>query len=234
MYMSNTYVELKNTLDDWIQEIGGAVSNRPLSLLNRAQEILTMYRPWEDMITDTELTVTDLTVSLPSDMAQLIMLYADLDNNGKPDYYYYSQAWLERGYTLKNTFSKATGHSRTALFYTAPTLGVWCRYTYKLEDFTDDEVTPQLSFFPGELLLAQARVLHLTETGLSGPEMQINIKSLEDKLTDYEQSHHFVDTDLNRDILDRDGFRIFTEGTDLTGDYREDRATGLGNDYDAG
>ena len=217
-----TYLELRKRLSDWLRSTGGDVTNLPLDLLNRAQNWLTEYRRWTDMMVSAELTaVSGETNSfyLPSDMAAFTMIFYDSDSDGKPEKYYYRHARHDDGYEITDTFDKSTGHSWVVKFYTTPSYTPKAYYQRKLVDFTNDEVNTQYSFFPGELLLRTAQLIHIEETGLTGTEVQVIINSQKGRLKDYAQAHHNVNNDLRMEINDDSGSKIKAESMDLTGNF---------------
>jgi hypothetical protein len=50
--------DIKPALTDWLTQRGGAVSDLPLSLINRAIQRLWAYRPWEFLIKTAPMNIT--------------------------------------------------------------------------------------------------------------------------------------------------------------------------------
>lgn len=225
---SELFYDIKNRLNDWLRITGGDVSNRPLDLLNRAQNWLTEYKRWTDMMHRVELTPvagSSTQFTLPSDMASFTIVNYDSDSDGKPDKYYYRHARHHDGYEITDNFDKSTGHSWVITFYLAPEYTPEVYYQKRLEDFVDYDTAaehtanPQYTFFPGELLLRAAQVIHIEETGLVSAEVQIIQNSLKNLLENYEQAHHNVNNDLRMEILDDSGERVWNEASSLMGDF---------------
>jgi hypothetical protein len=234
-YHGDTYTEFENRIKDWLNYAGtGAnVSNLPLDLANRAQSWLTMYKAWNDMIKTASLTlVSGNTYSLPTDFARIIYFYYDSDSDGKPDGYYHHQGRYNGGYKLLDTFAKATGHSRTVTFFNTLSQTPSIKYQFQLTDFAGTGT--EYSFFPGELLLRTAQRLHIVETGLTSKEMLILIDEHKKTLRDYEQAHHYVDSEMRISINDDNGAEISTYNMNLNGDIDGgmDRSRGLSRSTD--
>lgn len=237
-YNAETYVDIKKRLNDWLRNTAGEVNNLPLDLLNRAQNWLTKYRRWTDMMKTVTLEAVTGEVNayyLPSDMAAFTTIFVDSNMDGKPDQYLYRQARHHDGYEIEDRFTKTAGHRWVVTFYTAPTETPRCYYQKRLDDFQDDETNPQYSFFPGELLLRTAQLIHIEETGLTGPEIRAILDSQEKQIRDYEQAHNAVNNDLRMEIKDDNGHLLSTEHGDLQGNYSGGRDyRGYENDVDLG
>lgn len=156
---------------------------------------------------------------LPADMAAFTTIFLDSNLDGKPDMFLYRHARHHDGYEIEDRFDKSTGHRWVVKFFTAPSYTPRCYYQRKLDDFLDDDVTTQYSFFPGELLLRTAQLIHIEETGLTGAEVQVIINSQEKQIRDYEQAHNCVNNDLRMEVKDDNGHLITTEASDLQGNY---------------
>lgn len=217
---SETYLDIKNRLSDWLRNTGGDIENLPLDLLNRAQNRLTEYRRWTDMMRTASLEAVsgeNNAYYLPSDMAAFVTIFFDSDNDGRPDKYFYRHARHDNGYEIRDDFDKSTGHSWVVTFYNSPSEAPKAYYQKRLDDFTGEGT--EYSFFPGELLLKCAEVIHIEETGLTGAEVQVLRNTYFELLKDYEQAHHNVNNDLVMEINDVTGNHISTEGMDLQGNF---------------
>jgi hypothetical protein len=242
MYNSEIYYDLEKRLKDWLNAVGGEVSNLPLDLLNRAQNKLTMHRLWSDMLRVTELSLVSgesKTYQFPTDVAAYKYLGADVDGNGKDDTWYYAEARNYNGYRLEDQFTKAAGHSWVAEFYTAPPFTPRLTYQKRLEDFVgydtaaEHSANPQYTFFPGELLMKCAQVIHIEETGLTSSEVQVLVNSYNQLLDDYTTAHQNVNTELTMELKDSEGHIINNESLDLGGNFGDNSFTrGFENDVD--
>jgi hypothetical protein len=216
-YNTPTYTEYANRIKDWMiaNATGGNITDRSLDLANRAQDWLTMYKPWSEMIKTAALTISNNQASLPDDFARVINVHWDSNSDGKPEGYFYNRGPVNKGYKITDVFSKAAGHVKTITFFCTLGLAPILEYQFKLSDFAGSGV--EYSFFPGELLLKTAQRLHIVETGLVGAEMQLIISEQKTILRDYEQAHHYVDTQLRRRINDDLGNEISLVDIDLSG-----------------
>lgn len=234
-YGANTYTEYKNRMNDWMKHIatGANITDRTLDLANRAQDWLIMYKPWSDLVKTQALTVTDNQADFPSDFARMVHCNWDSDADGKPEGYFYNLGPSNKGYIVENTFTKAGGHSRVIKFFN--TLGVdpIMKYVYKLDDFAGTGT--EYSFFPGELLLRTAQLLHIEEKGLSKIEYDMIYRSHNRLLTNYTQAHHYVNQELNRRINDSLGNEIIMQDVDLMGGVpgNQNNTRGLSRSTDA-
>lgn len=237
-YNAALYADLKKRLTDWLQVGDGEVVSVPLDLLNRGQDKIISENAWSDMMLTTPLVKIsgeERAYQLPSGMATFTIISSDSDEDGKPDKYFYSKARVYNGYNIEDRFTKATGHSHVAIFYIDPPYVPNVYYQKKLEDFTDQVTSDQFSLFPGELLIRAAQSIHIEETGLTGPVMQVLLDSYDKHLENYSAGHNNVNQDLRMEILDYAGRPISTESTSLMGDFDGDGfGLGFDNDVDLG
>jgi hypothetical protein len=225
------YSTFSKRLDDWLIELGGEVTNLTLDLFNRAQDWLLLRRDWEDLIVRYELTLSNDSASLPSDLSRILRVWHDSDGDGKPDFYYYAYARHDDGYYVSDSFTKSGGHSKTATFYRTPSHTPTVEYIKTLEHFTGSGV--EYSFFPPDLLLRTAQKTHIEEADLVGNEYQAIINSHAEMLRDYEASHQYRNRDMRSEVLDDHGDPIDVEQYNLSGDT--DRWNdGYDNSYDFG
>ena len=236
-YQTETYDVISKRLGDWLEATGGEIENLPLDLLNRAQNKILSEDQWADTMASAQLAPVvgeERTYYLPTDMATLFFIFTDSDGDGKPDNYMYRQSRRNKGYEERDRFAIATGHSRVVTFYMEPTYAPRAFYQKRLADFTD-VTTPQYSFFPGELLLRAAQVIHIEENGIVSAEVQILRSSYADELKKYREAHHNVNADLTMDLKDSQGYQVYLESADLQGNFSGVNFNrGYNNDVDLG
>ena len=233
-YNLELYSELEARLKDWINAVGGEVTDLPLDLLNRAQNDLTMERRWSDMMFTSALTAVSgesKAYSFPSDMACFRLISTDSNSDGKPDEYYFAEGRQYNGYYLEDRFDKATGHAWVAIFYVDPATTPKVNYQKRLSDFTGSGT--EYTFFPGELLLLTAQKIHIIETGLTDASYRAILDAQGKALDKYIAAHQYVNTDLVMEIKDASGRIISTESSDLSGNFSENNnSLGFNNDVD--
>ncbi len=212
-YVNETYANISNRFKDWLTDqsnTGNNVANITKDTLNRAQSKLWLYRAWDDLLKEQDLTLTSNSVALPADFGRVVKVFSDSDNDGKPDTYFYSNGSQDRGYYIRDTFTKAGGHVWTIYFYQSPSSTATLLYVVRLTDFEDSGT--EYSFFPGDLVLRQAQLLHLEDSQLTDGNNYTAIKNDFDALMrDYEQAHQFVNEDGSPQTLDTEGQEIITE-----------------------
>ena len=226
-YINDTYANIKNRLLDWLQvdDTGGNVSSVSLDLINRAQAWLWGYRAWAYFITTSSLTLTNKAVALPADFGRIVRVWHDSDSDGKPDFFYHHKGDVARGYELRDAFLKASGHAWTITFYSNPTYTPKLEYMKLLPDFAGSGT--EYSYFPGELILRTAQMLHYGDAEMVGNEYSI-VKDLQAQaLRDYEQSHQYVNEDSIMPINDDQGQRVEIDSFAMDGS-----TDGYTNNYD--
>jgi len=232
-FLNEPYLTFSKRLTDWLNTSGGEVSNLPLDLLNRAQYRLWAYRAWEGLIVHQSLTLSSNASSLPSDFAgAVVLVYIDTNSDGKPDMYFYRNGNASSGYKLVDVFVKATGHAWTITFFATPGGTPVIVYPKALPDF--EGTGTEYSFFPPDLLLAAAKVIHIEESDLVGPEYQAVLNSYATLLRDYEQSNQYQNTELRMSVLDDAGDEIGVDDYDLEGGSETDVSGVWDNDRDLG
>lgn len=194
MLNQDTYAQISARLDDWLESQGGSVTNLTLDLLNRAQQSLSQYLPWEYLRKRTTLTVSNKTAALPADLDRINSVYHDSDGDGRPDFFYYNQStFADNGYKITDSFTAASGHSLALSFYAAPTNTPYIDYQAAIANFAGTGT--EYSFFPGDMLLLEAQYIHTVEMGLVGNEYTTIVTRREEQLRDYRQAHHNIDHD---------------------------------------
>jgi len=233
-FHSDVFSTIKNRLLDWLQfaNTGGNVSDLALDLLNRAQRELWNYRAWEYSVRRVTLTVSNKVATLPAGFGKVLRVFSDTNGDGLPDFYYYNRSSrADDGYYLTDSFAKATGHSWTMTFWSAPQNTVTLEYQIILDDFNGAET--EYSFFPGELLLVRAQKIHITEAALVGNDYTAIMNREKELLLDYEHAHHYRNVDPRMELSDENGTQIENEEFDLGGGTGA-AANSFDNSYDNG
>lgn len=229
-YWTATYSEIQPRLTDWLVITGGgAVSNIELDLLNRAQEWLWQYRPWEALQATAALTVSSRVATLPADYGRLLQVYADLDGDGRPDWYFENKSDdPARHFTLVTTFAKATGRTFAIHFTGQQQYNPYARYVKTLEAFTGTGT--EYSFFPADILLRCAQKLHLEDKGDRGNEYATLNASFFEALLIYENQEH-AGAMIHPTTKDSAGNTVYPHDVGLDGwDTQGYRNRGYSND----
>jgi len=223
-FPNNVYATAYNRMKDWLIESnsGGAVTDLARDLLNRAQEELRMYRMWEELSKREALTVNAQKVAfLPDDCGEVLGIYHDSDGDGRPDYWYWNRSKRpDDGYFSINDFDRLGGYQRSFQFYNAPSHTPILWYVRTLEEFegtglaSDDK---EYSFFPLDLLLVTAQVIHRGEEDVVDGSIGVLQARKNQLLTDYEEAHQWINTDLRMDVNDVDGNEVIIEEYSLLG-----------------
>jgi hypothetical protein len=233
MLHSDLYSDIKNAYLDWMDDqenTGGNVSDNALSTLNRAQANLERYDSWDLLVKDAALSLSGVTANLPSDYGEMIGVYIDTNSDGKPDFWYYRDSTdCSNGYKIRTTFAKATGYSGTITFYGTPQNTPYIRYKPKLTAFTGSGT--EYSFFPFDLLLVEAQYIHITESGLVGPDYDAIRTRRKELLRDFRQEHQYKNHDMRIVQNDDRGYPVYNGGYSMTGDMPVTK-DGFDNDYD--
>lgn len=210
---ANTYDVISRRLEDWLNTIGGgSVSNLPLDLLNRAQDWLGTYKPWDGLVKRAELTLSNGRAVLPADWVMTLAVF-NADDSGYPTQYYYRDARQVGGYRVVSSFDKDTGHVVEYEFFDAPSGPVYLLYQMDLGDFVGSGT--EYSFYPGELLLAIAQKIHIEETGLSGGETQVLLRKAEEQLDNYVKHHMYQNGEMRMRMNDWYGNEVAAESYSL-------------------
>ena len=233
---SVTYTELKNRLSDFLQiSDGGNVDNIGLDLLNRAQQALWAHCEWEWLRKSATLSVDTVTflATLPADFGRLICVGWDTTGDGIFEGYFDGVGGDDptRFCELRDTFDKSTGHSMDLYFGRVPTWTPVVKYIALLDDFAevDSQNQPivEYSFFPADLILRQAQVIHLEEHGSRENEYQACAESLMQALTKFEQEQNRGGA---QDLAVRDAFgqRVYQSFVAMDGSGRSGGITNRG------
>lgn len=236
MLHSDTFTNIKNAFLDWMDDsdnTGGNTTDIALSVLNRAQDNLERYAAWDGLVKDAALTLggTDgRTANLPTDFGEMIAVFADTNGDGKPDMFYYRDSPdVSIGYEIRFTFDKATGFSGTVQFFSTPQSTIYIRYKIKLTDFAGTGT--EYSYFPFDLLLLEGQYIHITESGLVGPDYTAIATRRKEILRDYRQEHQFKNADMRMVQNDIRGYPVYNGGYSMTGEVNPPK-DGFTNDYD--
>jgi len=221
MLNAEVFSDVANRFEVWYKNnnTGKTVVNARKDYLNRAQDVLQLYRPWEYLWVDLELSLVDRQQTLPSNWLRNIVIGTDQDNDGKLDYYYYRYGRKGRGFKIVSDFKggvAAAGKSYVIKFFFDPVTPVIMRYQKILPDFEDSGVEP--SYFPGELLLRTAQLAVLGEDGsVQSSEFQRSQTQWQRLMKDYEQAVQFDGDELRRDIVLESGRLLQLDSINLTG-----------------
>jgi len=230
-FLNEPYSTFSKRLTDWLNTAGGEVTNLTLDLINRAQYRLATYRAWDGLITHYALEMHGLSAVLPDDFyGAVCRVYVDVNGDNKPDVYYYRDAQAGTGYLIKDTFTKEAGHRWEIIFFARPQAAPIIVYPRALPDFTGSGI--EYSFFPPELLLAAAKVIHIEESDLVGDEYNAIQRQYLTLLRDYEQAHQYQNTELRMAQIDASGKETEVVGYDLGGG--DDEGDNAGTDYALG
>ena len=216
-YFTDTY---KNTLEpillDWITTIsrGQNVVDVPLSLANRAMKNIWSKKPWCDFSTDVSVNLVNNEFVFPADFGRIISIWGDLTGSGEPSYWFYEGDCADRGYKLRNSFTKATGHQWTIRFYYPQTAEVNMIYQRVLEDLigTGDEYLA----FPSNLILLECQKIVSREKG-NLAEYQAYSNAFDIEFTDYCNAHQWINFDPTPRLNDRYGNQVYVESYNLSG-----------------
>lgn len=234
----NLYSDAYKRMVDFIVEsnTGGSVENLARDLLNRAQEQLRMYRMWEELTRRETLTVNSSNNSyLPTDCGEIIGIYHDSDNDGRPDWWYWNRSKrVDQGYYFGNDFDRLSGYSRYFHFFTAPNHTPILWYVRTLEAFVGTNTSgddTEYSFFPLDLLVVTAQIIHRSEQDIIENSYEVLELRRQQLLADYEQSHQWINADMGMEVNDANGDLVYMNEYNLSGGGSRD-ASPHDNDYD--
>ena len=237
-FKSTLFSDLQLRLKSWLQidDESSFITSTSLDLLNRAQNWLIMYKPWSKLLKRSALTLADKNASVPSDFAYELKLYSKPSGaTGAPDIYYTRENKYERGYEINDGFTKAAGHAEVISFYQVPSWPVYLEYIRTLDDFTGEGV--EYSFFPGELILAVAKVIHAEEMGgLTTGEVAQLRDSRQLLLDAYVSSSQYNNGDLSMHVNDAIGNPIEIDDYTMMGSElsNTNACNRYDRDYDCG
>lgn len=230
-YYNDTYTDISYRLKDWLQVKGGYVTTLEKDLLNRAQAELCRAADWDQLVKlSSALTVSSNIASLPADCARIIDVFDDSDGDGKPDHYYHQEGDENYGYRLLDAFTKAAGHVQTIKFFNSPSASIYLRYVYFLTDFA--ATGTEYSFFPGELLLKTAQVIHASEfSDVTASGLDVLLPTQQKLLAEYKVGHLYRNRENYRHIRDTRGVRVFNDDIGLDGSAEIQQNIGRDRDY---
>lgn len=211
---------------------GDDVADFALSYLNRARRKLNGYRPWKLLLVKRlSMSLTDRSYDLPEDLARINQVYEDQDDDGLPDFFYYENSTrTDDGYYITETYTKAAGWSRTITFYSAPSSTPYMDYIPALDDFTGEG--DEYCFFPGELLLATAKMFQLEDDGrISTDEYKLIYNRFQEEERDFTQAQ-VENYDMRMEVKDDRGKRVGVESYSLSGGADESGGSRYDNDVD--
>ena len=232
-FTPDTNATLKLRFLDWceVADTWGNVTSVALDCLNRAQYSLWEHRPWADLRTRLQLTMSGKTASLPDTFGRMLSVWHDSDSDGRPDFYYYERSnRADDGYYITPTFAKASGYTWTITFYASPNTTPYIEYQKRLTDFAGTGT--EYSYFPGDLLLTRAKRICMEDGHRTGEaEYGALVNREEELLVNYEALVQHNNADMRMEQLDDGGQRIDNEGYNL-GSGSDGVATTFDPDYD--
>ncbi len=215
-YFTDKYADLRAPLADYMDNIDRGVNVTDYYLLtaNRAQKNLWAKRPWCDLATDVSLTLVSNAYTLPADFGRIVKMYADLDGTGASWYPIMEGMNYWRGYKMRDTFVKASGHAWVITFNYAQSAQVKMVYQKLLDEFTG--VGDEYLFFPLDLMFLECQRIYLCEKkDWKGVEA---IKSeLGEQFKDYCNCHQWVNFDDLATFNDREGLPVGLDDYSLDG-----------------
>jgi len=233
-YLNNTYEEIANSFKEFLvhSNVGNDVTDYALSYINRAQEDLNVYRDWADLVTRSQLTLTNKQATLPRDCAKILSVFDDGDGDGLPNNFYFLRTTrTNNGYYIISTFAKATGRSRAIKFYYSVQSATYVRYLKRLENFTGTGT--EYSFFPLDLILSKAQMMYLKDNGrLSGTDYQMAASAFATALIDFQNAMQNENADMRMESKDDHGKRVGVESYSLSNGTDENVNSGYDNDVD--
>ena len=230
---SDLYAAIKNRFLDMMDSAnpGGNVSDVALSHINSAQQRLTKKHFWQGLIKEYELAANADAQALPSDFDKVKWVGYDSDGDGYLEQLFFNQAiWREVGYKMRNSFAKATGDSWTIEFFASPSSAPTLIYQVKLDAFTGSG--DEYSYFPLELIIAEAHLVYLQESGRLDNEYDRAKVNRDEILDDYKQSYQYNNSHLANPVVDFFGNPIIFDSYSMTGDISNNAVTGYDRDYD--
>jgi hypothetical protein len=215
-YFKETYkADLEPILKDWITNIsrGQNVQDVPLSLVNRAMKNIWQKKPWCDFATDVSVDLSSGSYTFPADFGRIISIWGDLSGTGVPSYWFYEAESAERGYKLRDSFTKAAGHEWIITFY-YPQTSVNMIYQRVLEDL-DGTGTEYLAF-PANLILLECQKINSREKGNIN-ELNAYSATFDIEFKEFCNAHQWVNYDPTPSFNDRNGVPVSVETYTLDG-----------------
>jgi hypothetical protein len=173
---------------------------------------------------------------MPVDYGKLINLMWDSNGDGIPEGYFdVNGSDPLRFCEIREEFDVSTGMTFSVYFGRVPSFTPMVRYIANLNDFrevdSEGQALTEYSFFPAELLLKTAEMLHLQEKGSDTATLGTVSQAHIDLLTQFEQwqNRGGAQDRMMRDAL---GYRVYQQSLDLRGgdDYGGIRNGGYSND----
>ena len=215
-YWGATYTAVANRFKLWQVDDNttDSISDVALDTINRAQRTLWAYKQWQYLQRTATLSAVATAQSLPSDFGRVIEIYHDSDSDGRADFQYYeSTSHATGGYRLLSTFTKDAGHAWTIEFYQAPSQTPILLYQMTLADFTGTGT--EYSYFPADLLLTEAQIAHVTDSGVVDNELNALTARRDRLLKDFEQftqntnyDMRVVQNDVHGDAIETDQYSL--------------------------
>ena len=220
-YFADTYSQIAARFTSWLSDRATSdanISNVPLDYANRAQQKLWQYRAWLYLLKEHTLVFSGLEAPLPTDFGKVICVGQDTNSDGKIEFFMFESGNRIDGYKIRDTFTKASGHSFKMVFHQAPAVTPIVYYQATLADFTASGT--EYSYFPGNLLLLTMQELALIDAGLVGNDLVVIQQTIKRELRDYEQAHQWVNAPMYTVQLDAYGRPINIEGYSLDGTHQ--------------
>lgn len=215
----DTYEGLKNRFS--IFAVTGnadhGISDVKSEYLNSAQRLLHGRHDWPWLMSRRQYTLSNKTITLAdnsADREKIKQVFTDDSGDGRPKKFYFQRSsHSDDGYYVTSTFSKSTGITRTLTFYYAPSSNPWVLSKTLLSDMT---ANADISFFPKELVVAQAELLRMRDVGLiQTAEYQTMLSSFEDILAEAKNEMSNENTTNRIEVKDINGRNVQTESYDM-------------------
>lgn len=160
-------------------------------------------------MTRSALSVTNKSAILSDNCGEIVSVWHDQDNDGRPDFYYYQRSTrTDDGYYLSTDTNAEFGAIRTINFYYAPAYTPYLDYIPFLDEFTDPVSQEQFSFFPSELLISEAKLIYAGEQEFADRAYQVIEAENRALKSDYVQAHLNSNHDQRMEVKDNVGRRI--------------------------
>ena len=219
---------------EWLLDqnnVGEFVSNVAIDNINRARQRLWGKDFWNDLMEHYTLTVdADRYATLPATYGKTYCVYHDQDGDNKPDWYYYNNGRYGRGYRREAAYTGTAAKTFKFLFFRAPDHTPILLHQKILADFVAPIGTTaaQYIFFPEELLLSEAQLLHKEDADDTNDGNYDRMEKANRKLlNNYKRFSQFTNPDFVFEANDAEGNRVENESYDMRGGGQ-----GMSNLYD--
>lgn len=213
---NNLVSTLLNRLNDSLNARGGNVTDLALDLINRSHnEKVANEANWPGLQKSVELTLSNNSATLPTDISRIIRVESDSNSDNKPEEYYFNEGELTRGYKISSSYDKATGTIETISFFQAPTNVVKLVYFPTLPAFTGTGV--EYTYFPGNLVLAGAKVLHSEDGGIFTIDTDRLIRSYQDMLSKTKSRYLYQNAPMRKQVNNVYGREVVIQDLSLDG-----------------